>query len=643
MALDIVIKDKESVREIVTAIMEKGEGDLMQGVLKDLSLDGRPISTTYDLIRQSVDLFPDRVALEYIMFTEDYENPDETLTYKELLAKIHRTANFFSSMGIGKNPGKDVVAFILQSGPPYIYAPLAVMAAGGISFPINGLLTTREIIELLNASGAKILVGSPIFMGDLDEVSRDVPSLERVIISIPGEGGEFEEEIEKHDSSKLLNVPSITMDSTVAFFHTGGTTKKPKLAMHTQSNQLYAIWSTKTFGKITGKEVVLCGLPLFHIFGAYAGTLVPLLSGAKTISYGAMGFRDHGAIEILPEAIEYHKVNWLLGVPKLYTKLLELEGDIRKKLSSLKYAVSSAAPLSIKALKDFEEKSKIPILEGYGATEATLLISINPLDGEKVPGSVGLPVPGIDVRIAVVDADGKFIRFAEVGEIGEIFVAGLQVFAGYKEEEHNKNIWHFEGKVKYYRTGDVGRIDEKGYLYIVDRSKDMIIVSGNNVYPNVEIEEPLRHHPKVLDVAAVGMPDKAAGERVGLYVILESGEKMTEEEMIEYCKENLGGNRVPGRVFFVEEFERTLVEKIKKNLLRNHIIGEVFKDELETIKDKVGDCHLDVKDDKKLGTLATITVTPPPRVNRDEIRKLVDKQLSPYTLVRYQIEFKHRN
>lgn len=640
MALDIVIKDRESVKEITAAIMEKGEGDLMRGILKDLSLDGRPISTTYDLIRQSVDLFPDKVALECIMFTEDYKNPDEIFTYKELLDRIHRTANFFSSLGIGKNSGKDVVAFLLQSGSLYVYAPLAVMAAGGISFPINGLLTTREIIELLNASGAKILVGSPIFMGDLDEVSRDVPSLEQVIISIPGEGGEFEEEIEKHDPEKLLAAPSIAMDSIVAFFHTGGTTKKPKLAMHTQCNQLCAIWSTKTFGKVTEKEVILCGLPLFHIFGAYAGTLIPLLSGAKTISYGAMGFRDHGAIEILPDAIEHHQANWLLGVPKLYTKLLELEGDIGEKLSSLKYAVSSAAPLSVKALKDFEEKSKVPILEGYGATEATLLISLNPLDGEKVPGSVGLPGPGLDVRIAIVDADGKFTRFARVGEIGEIFIAGLQVFAGYKEEEHNKDIWHFEGEVKYYRTGDVGRIDEKSYLYIVDRSKDMIIVSGNNVYPNVEIEEPLRHHPKVLDVAAVGMPDKAAGERVALYVILEPGEKMTEEEMIEYCKENLGGNRVPGRVFFVEEFERTLVEKIKKNLLRNHIIGEVFKDELEAVKDKVGDCHIEVKDDKKLGTLATITVTPPPEANKDEIKKLVDKQISSYTLVSYQIEFK---
>jgi len=640
LALDIVIKNWESVKEITAAILKKGGGDLTRGVLKDLSLDGRPISTTYDLICQSADLFAERVALEYIMFTEDYQNPDEILTYRELLAYIHRSANFFSSLGIGKNPGKDVVAFLLQSGPPYVYAPLAVMAAGGISFPVNGLLTTREIIELLNASGAKVLVGSPIFMGDLDEVTKDVPSLERVIISIPGEGGEFEEEIEKHDGSKLLNVPSISMDSIVAFFHTGGTTKRPKLAMHTQSNLLHAIWSTRTFGKVTEKEVILCGLPLFHIFGAYAGTLVPLLSGAKIISYGAMGFRDHGAIEVLPEAIKHHQVNWLLGVPKVYVKLLELEGDIGEKLSSLKYAVSSAAPLSIKALKDFEEKSKIPILEAYGATEATLLISINPLDGEKIPGSVGLPIPGLDVRIAIVDGEGKFIRFAETGEIGEIFVAGPQVFAGYKEEEHNNNIWHFEREVKYYKTGDVGRIDEKGYLYIVDRSKDMIIVSGNNIYPNVEIEEPLRHHPKVLDVAAVGMPDKAAGERVALYVILESGEKMTEEEMIEYCKENLGGNRVPGRVFFVEEFERTLIEKIKKNLLRNHIIGEVFKDELEIIRDKVSDYRVEVKDDKKLGTLATITIASSPETNRDEIKKLVDEQLSSYTLVNYQVEFK---
>jgi fatty-acyl-CoA synthase len=642
MALDIVIKDRESVKEVTAAILKKGNGDLMQGILKDLSLDGRPISTTYDLICQSADLFPDRVALEYIMFTEDYKNPDEIFTYKELLAKIHQTANFFSSLGIGKNPGKDkdVVAFLLQSGPPYVYAPLAVMAAGGISFPINGLLTTREIIELLNASGAKILIGSPIFMGDLDEVGKDVPSLKRVIISIPGEGGEFEEEIEKHDPGKLLDAPSIAMGSIVAFFHTGGTTKKPKLAMHTQSNQLCAIWGVKTFGKVTEKEVILCGLPLFHIFGAYAGTLVPLLSGAKIISYGAMGFREHGAIEVLPDAIEHHQVNWLLGVPKLYTKLLELEEDIGEKMSSLKYAVSSAAPLSVKALKDFEEKSKVPILEGYGATEATLLISLNPLDGEKIPGSVGLPTPGLDVRIAIVDADGKFIRFAEVGEIGEIFVAGLQVFAGYKEEEHNKGIWYFVEGVKYYKTGDVGRIDENGYLYIVDRSKDMIIVSGNNVYPNVEIEEPLRHHPKVLDVAAVGMPDKAAGERAALYVILKPGEKMTEEEMIEYCKENLGGNRVPGRVFFVEEFERTLVEKIKKNLLRHHIIGEVFKGELEAIRDSLGDYHLEVKDDKKLGTLATITITPPSEADKDEIKKLVDKHISPYTLVRYQIEFK---
>lgn len=277
----MLLKDKESVKEITAAIMEKGEGGSYAGVLKDLSLDGRSISTTYDLIRQSAELFPERVALEYIMFTEDYKSSDEVLTYKEFLAKLHRTANFFSHLGIGKNPGEDVVAFIMQSSPLCIYAPLAVMAAGGISFPINGLLTTCEIIELLNVSGAKILVGSPIFMGDLEDVLKEVPSLEQVIISIPGEGGEFEEEIEKYDATGLLNVPSISMDTIIAFFHTGGTTKKPKLAMHTQSGQLYAIWGVKTFGKVTEKEVVLCGLPLFHIFGAYATTLVPLTAGAK--------------------------------------------------------------------------------------------------------------------------------------------------------------------------------------------------------------------------------------------------------------------------------------------------------------------------------------------------------------------------
>jgi len=546
----------------------------------------------------------------------------ETLTWNALHAKVTQAANLFRSLGIGE---KDVVAYVLPNSLETAVTLLGGAVAGIVN-PINPLLEPEQISAILRETKAKVVVTlKPFPKTDLPqkvaEAVKHAPSVKTVLevdlvrylappkswivplirpknpITHTANVLNFNAELAKHSGDRL-SFEDRKEDRVAAYFHTGGTTGMPKVAQHKLSGMVYNGWlGQRLLFKET--DTVMCPLPLFHVFAAYPILMSMIASGAHAVFPTPAGYRGEGVFDNLWKLIERWRCTYLITVPTALAALMQrpIDADI----SSLKNAFSGSAPLPVELYNRFFKATGVEIVEGYGLTECTCLVSVNPPGGTKKIGSVGLPFPHTHVRILLKDAEG--FRECGVDEVGEICVANPGVFEGstYTEVDKNKDLFA-EGRL--LRTGDLGRIDADGYLFITGRAKDLIIRGGHNIDPAV-IEEGLMKHEAVAFVGAIGQPDAHSGELPCAYVELVKGKEIGVDELMAYAQTHIHERAaVPKHIEILSELPKTAVGKVFKPDLRRKAITRIYD---AALAEAGIPAHVaEVVEDKKRGLVARL-------------------------------------
>jgi len=596
-----------------------------------------PCLTTYDMLKHGAAINPEATAISFFPSGEDYANPSQ-ITYRNFLTQITRTANLFHDLGVGP---RDVITYLLPNLPQTHYVLWGGEAAGIVN-PINPMLEASTIREICQAAGTKVLVALGEFEGsDIWEkvsiVRKDLPKL-KAIIRVMGPGDEkegiygYDEAIAGYQGDKLDSGRVIDPDDMASMYHTGGTTGTPKLAPHTHFNETAMAYMLASSTELKTGETTLCGLPLFHVNGTTVTGSLPFSIGAHVVLLGVMGYRDPTVIRNFYKIVEHYRAVAFSSVPTVLSVLLDIpKGDAD--ISSLRYAVCGAAPLSVELFKRFEAHSGMKLIEGYGLTEGTCVSSVNPYYGEQKVGSIGFRIPYHAMKVFILDDENLFSREAETDEIGSVCIKGPNVFKGYLDEAHNSDIWPKEG---WFNTGDLGRQDRDGYLWLTGRKKELIIRGGHNIDP-AAIEEPLYRLEGVQVAAAVGRPDPHAGEVPVVYVQLQEGAELTAEQVLDYLKREMGERAaIPKEVFIIEQIPLTPVGKIFKPALRWEAIEQVYREELQVLGNMVDSVDVAVKEDKVHGSLAVITIKPASHASAEEIKDRVDNILTRYT-IRYHL------
>lgn len=564
-------------------------------------------ASTYEMLQRGAAIDPDAPALSFFLRSSDHRRP-ERWTYSELLLEITRTANFFTRMGVRKD---SVIAYVLPNLPETHFVIWGGEAAG-IVCAINPMLEPGAIADLLNAAGAEVLVTLAPFPGvnvwqKVHGILDKVPSLQHlVLVNLAdrargaaglmarllqgrelkkqlGRGGmraavpaqvdvhDFRSGTRKESGHLLDSGRRFHPDDFSSYFCTGGTTGLPKIAKRRHGNEVANAWSAAQFlgDGVGSSKTFFCGLPLFHVNAVLATGLVPFSQGAHVVLGTPQGFRGDGVIKRFWEIVERHGINFFSGVPTLYSALLEVPVGSRD-LSSLEYGLCGAAPMPVEVLRTFEERTGIKILEGYGLTEATCVSSVNPPRGDRRLGSIGLRVPGQEMKAVAVDDAGQYLRDCDVEEVGVLVMSGPNVFAGYALPEQNEGLWIETGDGKLWlNSGDIGRQDADGYFWLTGRKKDLIIRGGHNIDP-ATIEEPLHRHPAVQIAAAIGRPDVHAGELPVAYVQLKPGVTATEREIADFLRDAITERAaLPKHIRIVEAMPLTAVGKIFKPDLKH--------------------------------------------------------------------------
>lgn len=582
--------------------------------------------TIHEFLSRTKAAHGSRPAISYQILSGPKEK-SETLTWNALHGKVTQAANMFRSLGIGE---RDVVAYVL---PNSLETAITLLggAVAGIVNPINPLLEAEQISAILRETGAKVVVTLKAFPKTdvpqkVAEAVKHAPSVKTVLevdlvrYLAPPKSWIVPLIRPKNPVSHLANVKSFAAemarqpadrlifedrkeDRVAAYFHTGGTTGMPKVAQHKASGMVYNGWlGQRLLFKDT--DCVMCPLPLFHVFAAYPILMSMIASGAHVVFPTPAGYRGEGVFDNLWKLIERWKCTYLVTVPTALAALMQrpIDADI----SSLKNAFSGSAPLPVELYNRFLKATGVEIVEGYGLTECTCLVSVNPPGGTKKIGSVGLPFPHTHVRILLKTDEG--FRDCGVDEVGEICVANPGVFEGstYTEKDKNKDLFA-EGR--FLRTGDLGRIDTDGYLFITGRAKDLIIRGGHNIDPAV-IEEGLMKHDAVAFVGAIGQPDMHSGELPCAYVELIAGKEVGADDLMAYAQTHIHERAaIPKHIEILAELPKTAVGKVFKPDLRRRAITRVYDAALKEAG--IGAHVLEVVEDKKRGLVARVARTAP--------------------------------
>ncbi|MCA0873686.1 acyl-CoA synthetase [Seohaeicola saemankumensis] len=579
--------------------------------------------TLHQMLSGTAKKYPNNNAISYQIFSGP-DDKAETFTWSELLGKVNQAANLFRSLGVKEN---DVVAYILPNCNEAVITLLGGAVAGIVN-PINPLLEPEQIASILRETNAKVVVTLKAFpktdiAQKVAEAVRHAPHVNTVLEVdlnryvtppkswiIPLIRPKIENKAELAHADYLnfnkglskqpttLNFEDVSQDRVAFYFHTGGTTGMPKVAQHKYSGVIYNGWLGGTL-LYTAEDNVICPLPLFHVFACHVILMAAVASGAHVVFPTPQGYRGEGVFENFWKLIERWKITFVITVPTAISATMQV--PVNADISTVKTAFSGSAPLPVELFKRFEKTTGVTIVEGYGLTEATCLVSCNPVDGEKKIGSIGIPFPYTDVKIFKGTPEGP--QECAVDEIGEICISNPGIFAGntYTEAEKNADLYYHD---KYLRTGDLGRVDADGYLWITGRAKDLIIRGGHNIDP-AEIEEALLGHEAVAFAGAIGQPDAHAGEVPCAFVELVAGKTATAEELMEYCRIHVHERAArPKHVTVLDELPKTAVGKVFKPDLRKHAITRIYNGALEEagVQARVES----VIDDKKRGLVAQL-------------------------------------
>ncbi|MBU1741030.1 MAG: acyl-CoA synthetase [Proteobacteria bacterium] len=589
--------------------------------------DRLQFSNTYDLLGHGAGVDPDAPAISFISNGGRYGEP-EVFSYRRLVERVTQTANLLHDLGMGRT---DVVSYLLPNLPQSHFVLWGGEATGVVN-PINPMLEPGTIAEICRAAGSKVVAGrgvDPAIWAKGKAVRAEVDSIETmIVVGAPGDEADgvvgYDRVIDRYRTDRLDSSRRIAPDDRASLFHTGGTTGTPKLAPHTHLNEVANAFMAGALLDVNPGEAMLSGLPLFHVNAATITGSVPFSFGGHVVILGPMGYRDPGIMRNFFKIVEHYRAVTFSAVPTVLSMLLDVPvggADV----SSLRFAICGAAPLSVELFQRFEAHSGLKLMEGYGLTEGTCVSSGNPLFGERKIGSIGLRIPYQRMKVFRPGLDQE----ADIDEIGVVAIKGPNVFSGYVDPAHNRDIWPADG---WFNTGDMGRRDPDGYFWLTGRQKELIIRGGHNIDP-AGIEEPLYQLDGVQVAAAVGRPDAYAGEVPVAYVQLQEGADLTAEAILEHLQQNIGERAaVPKEVIIVDAVPLTPVGKIFKPKLRWDAVRRTYQAELAALGDLVEAVRVEVVEDKLHGTLARVTLEPAAGASPDEIRARVRDILGRFTI-----------
>lgn len=561
--------------------------------------------SVYEALAAAAERAPDKTAIIGLQSTDEAA-PVRRITYAALLRRITQTANLLTTLGIGP---EDVVTTLLPTIPEAFFGLWGAETAA-IGNPVNWFLEPKQIAGIMREAGTKAVIACdssivPDIWNKVEQIRQLLPHLKviRVGGTEPPPPGviDFDAAADAEPGDRLRAERRIDWRTVAALFHTGGTTGLPKLAKHTHGGQIVQSWTNSVTTADAADDVFFNGLPQFHVGGAMCAGLAPLCAGQQIVLLTPLGLRNPNVVRDHWQLVERFRPTVIGGVPTSLAALLNLPRE-GFDLSSVKFVLTGGSAVPIEIARRFERELGIKVVEGYGMTEVHGYSSMNPAGGECRVGSVGFRVPYMEIRVADVAPDGTIRGDCATGEIGHVLMRGPQVFGGYLNPSHEKGTLLADG---WLDSGDLGRFDAEGYLWLTGRAKDLIIRGGHNIDPLV-IEEVLNRHPAVETAAAVGRPDAYAGELPMGFVQLRPGQSATPEELVQFCRENVTERAAaPVEVQIIETMPLTGVGKIFKPALRRAAVQLIVEREIAALQVKAS---VDVVIDPAQGIVARVAL-----------------------------------
>jgi long-chain acyl-CoA synthetase len=542
-----------------------------------------PEGSLYDLIRASVEEFPDRPALEFF---------GRVTTYAELGEQIERAAEGLRRLGV--QPG-DPVAIVLPNCPQHIVAFYAVLRLGAIVVEHNPLYTPRELRHQFEDHGARLVIAwdkvvetIQAFPDDVRvqhvvsvDVTRAMPLATRALLRLPVAKAResraalttrvrgavpWREVVASDPVDPHITAPGV--DDVALIQYTSGTTGNPKGATLTHANLLANAAQARAWVPEIerGTSVVYAVLPMFHAYGLTLCLTFAMSMGSRLVLFPKFD------PELVLKVVKKHPPTFLPAVPPIYERLTAAAVEQGVSLRGIRIAISGAMPLSPDVVEPWEAQTGGYLVEGYGLSECSPVLMANPVAPTRKAGTVGLPLPGTECRVVDPDEPSRDVPH---GERGELIVRGPQVFGGYwKKPEETDAVFvdDPDGGDRWFRTGDIVTIDDDGFVSVVDRIKELVITGGFNVAPS-EVEEALRHHPDVEDCAVVGLPDERTGEEVVAAVVLRPGATLDAESIRSLARERLTPYKVPRRIIQVDDLPRSLIGKVIRRQVKERLLG----------------------------------------------------------------------
>lgn len=604
-------------------------------------------ASTYEALRLGSQADPAAPAISFLP-TGSADDTPVVISHAQCFARITQAANAFAALGVG--PG-DVVSLLLPLVPQAFFTLYGAEAAG-IANPVNPLLEPYQLVEILRAANTKVLVTlGPLPGTDLwDKVNRlkdEVPGLTAIVVvsgaSVataspaqatarpPAAGApvpvyDFDALVATQPADRLVSGRVIAASDTAAYFHTGGTTGTPKLVRHSHRNQVYQAWVIGLMLRAQPGNPMLFGLPLFHVGGALTQGLASLATGGHLVVLSAAGWRSPVAQREVWRLVERFRPATFGGVPTVLAAALQMPTE-GIDLGCLQRVSGGGSAIPVAVARTYSERFCLPVLEVYGMTETSSVHTISHLDRPIRLGSVGHAVPYSRVRVVKVDAEGRCTGDCATNEIGVVAMAGPGVFSGYLSDSHNRGAFIEPGWVN---SGDLGRLDEDGYLWITGRAKDLVIRGGHNIDPQ-PIEEILYQHPAVALAAMVGQPDAYAGELPVVYVQPKPGVAVQANDLIDWIRERTPERAaVPVALHLIDTMPLTGVGKVFKPALRWDAARRVAERVLADLA--LPGLTVDAGAHPVHGSLITVTVPGVAEGERDALADRISARLGPLTM-----------
>lgn len=597
--------------------------------LERVPLDTRVFSWNLnDWIARGCALDPEKIAIRYIA-DGDPESEPITISYRQLHARAIQAANLFHSLGVSAD---DVVMYVLPTLPQLYVAMLGAVSAG-IACGVNWMLKPELLAELVRATQPKAVItlgptpGYDIW-GNVQAIRAEISPAVR-ILTVPGPGGsailetDFETLAGRQPADRLLFEREIEPGDIAAYVHSGGTTGSPKLVKLTHRGFAYKCWANAVVMAHTADDVIFADYPMFHIAGIFGRGYFPIAHGMSIVIPSPLGARDKRFIDNYWRFVEKFGITLFSGVPTTLAQLAK-NGPHGEKLATLRdYACTGSTAFPAEVARQIEKLIGVRVLLTYGATEYTQNVTQAPRDGDPKYGSPGIRLPYTQVKTVELDGD-TIKRECGIDEIGVVVVKGPSVTPGYLEAKYNEGVFTREG---WFNSGDLGRFDADGYLWLTGRVKDVIIRGGHNIDPSV-IEETLLKHPDVLLAAAVSKPDAYAGELPIAYIQLVSGARTSAGDIGDFVQRHIPERAAaPKEIIILQTMPLTDVQKPAKAELRRDAARRAFRQVLADVAE--GDLSVDIVADPVKGNVAMISIAGP-AAGRKDVEERIREQMKAF-------------